>query len=119
VYNYTRAQGEREEIRHRERSGQIKGRVVFVGSHIECVLRREHPRHIVLLTEAIKGLGAEHREVRKIPSLEAREETRKRGIRNTYVCVVQDGGEDPVEYYKTSKYVHLGPPGDYERTPDP
>jgi len=88
VHNYTRAQGKREEIRHRERSGQIKGRVILVGSHIECILRREYPRYFVLITEAIIGPGAEHREVRKIPGLETREETRKGGIRNTYICVV-------------------------------
>ncbi len=119
MHNDTSTQGEREKIRHRERSGQIKGRVVLVGGHIECILRREHPGHFVRFTEAIIGLGAEHREVCNIPGLEVREESRRRVIRNTDVCVVQDGGEDPVEYYKTSKNVHLGPPGDHEWTPDP
>ena len=75
VHEYTRAQGKRDEIRHRERSGQIKGRVLLVCSHIECILRSEHPGYIVHVSEAIIGLGAKHWEVCKIPGLGIREET--------------------------------------------
>jgi len=63
VHNDTRTQRKRKEIRHRECSGQVEGGVFLIGSQIKRILRSEHPGNFVRVTEAIVGLGAEHREV--------------------------------------------------------
>ncbi len=42
-----------------------------------------------------------------------------REVGKTHIRVIQDGCDDPVEYYKTNKNVHLGPPGNHKWIPDP
>jgi len=87
VHDHTRAQGKRKEIGHRERSGQIEGRVLVVSSHIEGVLWGEHPRDVVHVTKAVIGLRAEHWEVRKIPRLAEREAKEDEGDKeDSHLC---------------------------------
>jgi hypothetical protein len=78
VHDDTRTRGKRDEIRHRECGGQVEGGVFLIGGHVKRIPRSEHLRNIVCVTEAIVGLGAEHREVCERPCLGKREENQNK-----------------------------------------
>lgn len=118
-----RGKHECDEVRHGVGCGQVQGGVLVVRRDIQRHIGCDDAVDVVRSGEPIPSGIRCQREVTSLPDLKAQiNENQYANTEpfesSTYVLVVDDRHQNPVEEYKSDEDVHFCPPGNHERGSD-